>query len=143
MLLGTYQGVISPKRRVAIPSSFRKEQKGKFILAKWYEGCLVLIQINDFQALLEKLRNDTELITRGVRDTERFILGSAYEVVPDEQGRIVIPSSLVTYAGLKEEIYFIGLKDRVEIWEKGAWEIKEKAVAAQAAELLEKMANEK
>lgn len=112
-------------------------------MAKWYEGCLVLIPIKDFQALLEKLRNEKNLITRGVRDTERFILGSAYELNPDEQGRIVIPSSLVAYAGLKGEIYFIGLKDRVEIWEKGAWEAKEKLVAAQAAEVLEKMANEK
>lgn len=109
MILGIYQGMISPKRRVAIPSSFRKGRGRKFILAKWYEGCLVLVDSQGWSALLERLRGQTKLITRGVRDTDRFILGSAYEVIPDEQGRVVIPASLVIYANLIKEVSFIGL----------------------------------
>src|SRR3990167_5011829 len=99
MFLGTYTGVLSPKRRVAIPSSFRKLLGERFIVAKWYEGCLVLVGHESFGALLEKLKGETKVITRGVRDTQRFILGSAFEMACDEQGRVVIPNSLVAYAG--------------------------------------------
>ena len=143
MMFGTYQGIISPKRRVAIPSSFRKKLGEKFILAKWYEGCLVLVVEDSWSALLERLRGESKLITRGVRDTDRFILGSAYEVAPDEQGRVVIPSSLAAYAAIKRDVSFIGLGDRVEIWDKEAWGKREKLVSESAGDLLEKMANEK
>src|SRR3972149_3160360 len=98
MFLGTYSGVLSPKRRVAIPSSFRRALGEKFIVAKWYEGCLVLVGGESFGALLEKLRGETKVITRGVRDTERFVLVSAFELSGDEQGRVVIPNPLALYA---------------------------------------------
>jgi len=142
MFLGTYTGVLSPKRRVAIPSSFRKLLGERFIVAKWYEGCLVLVGHESFGALLEKLKGETKVITRGVRDTQRFILGSAFEMACDEQGRVVIPNSLVAYAGLGNKVSFIGLEDRVEIWDRSLWSKKEANVAKSASETLEKLANE-
>jgi MraZ protein len=142
MFLGTYPGVLSPKRRVAIPSLFRKNLGEKFIVAKWYEQCLVLVPVDSFGALLEKLRGETKVITRGVRDTERFILGSAFEVECDEQGRVVIPNPLVLYAALEKDIAFIGLGNRVEIWDSKLWQKKEAAIATSASEILEKLANE-
>jgi len=142
MFLGTYSGVLSPKRRVAIPSSFRRALGEKFIVAKWYEGCLVLVGGESFGALLEKLRGETKVITRGVRDTERFVLGSAFELSGDEQGRVVIPNSLALYAGLGRQISFIGLGDRIEIWDSLSWNKKESLIAKAASETLEKLANE-
>ncbi|MEK7112741.1 MAG: cell division/cell wall cluster transcriptional repressor MraZ [Patescibacteria group bacterium] len=143
MLLGTYRGNISPKRRVAIPASFRKELGDKFIVTKWYEICLVLVSTGNWNALLDRLKGESNLITQGIRDTDRFILGSAYELIPDGQGRVVLPAALVSYAGLKNQASFIGLGDRVEIWDKEAWEKREEFVARKAAELIEKLANEK
>lgn len=143
MYLGTYRGILSPKRRVAIPASFRRELGEKFIVAKWYEGCLVLVSTGNWNALLERLRGDTKIISRGVRDTDRFILGSAYELEPDEQGRVVLPASLAFYAELKNQVSFIGLGDRVEIWDKEAWQKREEFVAKHAGEVLEKLADDK
>jgi MraZ protein len=142
MFLGTYAGVLSPKRRVAIPSSFRKNLGEKFIVAKWYEQCLVLVPADSFGALLERLKGETRIITKGIRDTERFILGSAFGASCDEQGRVVIPDALASYAGLEGGISFIGLGDRVEIWDSVAWRKKETLVAKSASETLEKLANE-
>src|SRR3989304_7203543 len=103
MFLGTYTGVLSPKRRVAIPSSFRKLLGEKFIVARWYEGCLVLVPVDSFSALLEKLKGEAKIITRGVRDTERFVLGSAFELRGDGQGGGVLRYLLATYAGVPKE----------------------------------------
>ena len=143
MFLGTYTGVLSPKRRVAIPSSFRKLLGERFIVAKWYERCLVLVGRESFSALLEKLKGEAKIITRGVRDTERFVLGSAFELSGDGQGRVVIPYPLATYAGLAKEISFIGLGDRVEIWDSKIWEEKQNILSKDAARLIEKLANAK
>jgi MraZ protein len=143
MLLGTYQGVISLKRRVAIPAPFRKALGPKFIIAKWYESCLILTTLTNFEALLRRLRPETNLITQGIRDTDRFILGSAYEVEVDEQGRVVIPRPLATYAGIVKEVSFIGLGDRVEVWDRENWLKKEEMVTKTAASTLEKLAHDK
>lgn len=143
MFLGTYQGVLSPKHRVAIPKKFLSQLSETIILAKWYEGCLVLISDTGWDALLKRLRGSTEIATRPIRDTDRFILGSAFDLIPDEQGRVVIPQPLVRHAGLGPTIVFIGLGEKVEIWDEAKWQEKEKDVSEHAAELIEEIANER
>jgi MraZ protein len=140
MLLGTYQAKFASGHRVSIPSQFRKELGQSCILARWYEGCLVLVGEEFWNALYKRLTGGETLIVNPIRDTERFILGSAFNVIPDEQGRIVIPERLITYSGLKEDIYFIGLGEKAEIWDKEAWEAKEKEVVRDADEYLEELA---
>ena len=142
MLLGTYQAKFASGHRIAIPSQFRKELGESYILARWYEGCLVLVGKQFWNALYKRLTGGTEIIVNPIRDTERFILGSAYEVFPDGQGRIVIPERLANYSGLSEDIYFIGLGEKIEIWDKVAWEEKEKEVIKNAAGFIEKLAND-
>ena len=143
MLLGSYFGRISHKRRIAVPQKLRASLGESFILAKWYEGCLILVSETGWEALLKRLTGTTELVTKTVRDTDRFILGTAYEMVPDDQGRIVIPGSLAEHAGLTGNVRFVGLMDRVEIWDEIKWLEKEKEVAKNASEIFEKMAKNK
>lgn len=140
MLIGSYSGVLSPKRRTAIPKKFLTELGNSFIIAKWYEGCLVIVEKSVWEALLERVSPKGTVVTGPVRDTDRFILGSAYEIVADEQGRIVIPASLAFYARLSQRITFLGLRDRIEIWNEEVWLKKEREIASQAGEILEKLA---
>jgi MraZ protein len=140
MLLGTYSGILSSKRRTAIPKKFLQELGTKIILAKWYEGCIVIVSQTDWQELLKRLTGEEVLITEPVRDTDRFILGSAYEAVPDNQGRVVIPFSLAEYAQLSSRIVFLGLGQRVEVWDKEKWLEREKYVAEHAGQMIERLA---
>lgn len=142
MLLGTYQVKVASGRRVFIPAPLRLELGEKYILAKWYEECLVLVAEESWNALYKRLVGDQKIIVSPIRETERFILGSAYNTLPDDQGRIVIPEVLTTYAKLSEAISFIGLGDRVEIWDSKIWEEKEKSLAKEAFEIIEKLAKE-
>ena len=52
----------------------------------------------------------------------RSFLGSAVEVVPDKQGRILIPPSLREYAQLEKDVVFLGLAKRFEIWSLARWQ---------------------
>lgn len=143
MLLGTYPARFASGHRVAIPSQFRKELGLSYILARWYEGCLVLVGKEFWDALYKRLTGGETLIVNPIRDTERFILGSAYEVFPDDQGRIVIPERLAFYSNLKDDIYFIGLGEKAEIWDKNTWETKEKEVIKDASKYLDELAKKK
>lgn len=142
MLLGTYQVKLSSGHRVFIPSTLRQELGEKYILAKWYEECLVLVAEDSWNALYKRLVGDTKIIVSPIRETERFILGSAYNTIPDEQGRIVIPEVLTTFAKLTDEISFIGLGDRVEIWDSKIWDEKQKSLSKEAAGIIEKLSKE-
>lgn len=140
MLLGTYPAKFAAGHRLAVPSVLRKNLGKTFILARWYEGCLVLIDQEGWNALYKRLVGNERLVITPVRDTERFILAQAFEVTPDDQGRIVIPEILIAYSSFKDDIYFIGVGDRVEIWSKELWETKEKDIVENAASYIEDLA---
>ena len=143
MLIGTYPGILSPKRRTAIPKKFLDEIGQSLVVAKWYEGCLVLVSKQAWIALLTRITGEARTVVASVRDTERFILGSAFEIACDNQGRTVLPANLCTYAGLSKNVVYLGLGDRVEIWNQEIWEAKEKTIAKEAAKTLENLANAK
>ncbi len=143
MLLGTYQIKVANGRRIFIPAPLRSELGEKYILAKWYEECLVLVAEDSWNALYKRLVGDQKIIVSPIRETERFILGSAYNTLPDDQGRIVLPEILTSYAKLTDQVSFIGLGDRVEIWDSKIWEEKQKSLAKEAFEIIEKLANDK
>lgn len=139
MLLGKHPARIASGHRVSVPFQFRKELGNPMILARWYEGCLVLVGSEFWNALYKRLIGESRLLISPVRDTERFIMASAYEVYPDDQGRIIIPENLIEYSNLKEDVYFIGLGEKAEIWSKEIWEDKEKEIVLSASEYIEKL----
>lgn len=101
---------------------------------------MVLVSQVNWKALLQRLTGQEKIITGSVRETDRFILGSAFELEPDEQGRVVIPKHLVEYALLGERLAFVGLADRVEIWDSEQWKNREDYLTKHASEFVEKLA---
>jgi len=140
MLSGSYLGSLSEKRRAAIPKRFLQEIGDNPIIAKWYEDCLVLVSADFWNDLFNRLTGGKKAISYGIRDIERFVLGSAYEVEPDEQGRIIIPEVLANYARLEKDIVFVGLRDRIEIWAKQIWDERTNELAMTTKEFIEKLA---
>lgn len=137
MLTGSYMGVLSDSRRVAVPKKFLVDLGENPVVAKWYEDCLVLVSSRFLKELINKLTGEKKATDLGMRDIERFIIGSAFEVEPDEQGRVIIPEILSLYALLDKEVVFVGLLDRVEIWSKQVWDQKAETLAKTTKEYIE------
>lgn len=140
MLLGQYTASLGDKNRLSVPKKFRDELGGRLIIAKWYEKCLVIISEKNWEQLLNRLTGNSQIITSPVRDTDRFILGSATEVEPDSLGRVVLPAYLRQYANLSSEVVFLGLGDRVEVWNHSDWTKREEYIANNADQLVETLA---
>lgn len=140
MLIGQFVSTITEKERVAFPAKFRGEIGKRIIIAKWYEGCLVAVSEKSWETLLSKIKTDVQLATMPVRETERFILGSAFEIELDSLGRFVVPKALREYAKMNKEIVFIGLSDRIEIWDKATWNKKEAFLQEHAGNFIEELA---
>lgn len=143
MIIGQYDTTVNEKGRASVPSKFRKEIGQKIVVAKWYEGCLVLVSGGKWTELIDKLVENPKVALDNVRETDRFILGSAFEMELDSQGRFVIPQILREYAKLTDDIVFLGLLNRIEIWNKGLWNKKENYLQEHAGEIIQKMVSEK
>lgn len=143
MLIGQYSSKLTDKGRISVPKKFRQELGEKLIVAKWYESCLVLVPKGGWKRLLRRLAGLTKLVISPVRDIDRFILGSAFEVKPDKQGRFIVPETLLGYAEIESEVVFVGLNDRVEIWSIDKWRQLEESSEAKASQAIEGIAKEK
>jgi MraZ protein len=142
MLIGSYTGSLNKKRRIAIPKKFLSELGSRLIIAKWYENCLIIVSLEFWDKLFDRLTGGRRAISYGIRDNERFILGSAFQAEPDEQGRIVVPEILSEYAGLEKEVVFVGLRDRIEVWPKSIWDEKSGDLAKTAKEYIENLSKQ-
>lgn len=142
LLIGQYSVKLTDKGRLAIPSKFKKILGSQVIVAKWYEECIVVVDSDKWGDLLKKITGNAEHVTASVRDTDRFILGSAFEVELDSQGRFVVPKKLLEYAKINKEGVFLGLGDRLEIWDAKIWKEKEEEIQEGASELIEKIAED-
>lgn len=121
MLLGQYQVQVDAKGRIAIPKRLRTEIGETLIVTQGYENCLIIVSQREWEKLIGETLE--EPFSSGVgRDTRRFLLGGAFEVGLDSQGRFVIPPALRKYAGIREEIICLGIGRYLEIWDAQRWE---------------------
>lgn len=121
MFMGEYTHTIDGKGRVILPVKFRDELGAHFVVTRGLEGCLAVYTMDSWMALanaMKKLKASKE----NVRAFKRFLFGSASEVEFDKQGRILIPGSLREYAKLDKEVTVLGTGDKIEIWDKAAYE---------------------
>lgn len=121
MIIGEYTGKLSEKKRVSLPKKFRDELGENIILTRGYEDSLILVNKQMWEKIAKEVINGS-FINKNIRDTSRFLIGSAVEISLDELGRFVIPQSLFEHADLNNEIVFIGLINWIEIWDKSKWE---------------------
>lgn len=141
MLLGTYSAKLAENHRTSIPAPLRKDLGQELIVAKWYEECLVLVSRQALNALLERIVGKNNLVTNPVRGSEHFIFTGAYEIDSDDQGRIVIPEVLIKYGHLSDDIYFLGVGDRVEIWNKDNWDERIEKIIKDAPSYIDQLIN--
>lgn len=130
-LLGSYLHQIDEKGRISLPAAFRRESGDRpMVLVRVHPDALTLYPAEAWGEVEERLR---ELLRRQP-SARAYVLGvtaSAAEVVPDKQGRILVPQRLLSAVGLDGTALLVGVIDRVEIWSPGRFE---EVVASEAPE---------
>ena len=126
MFIGEFPYTIDHKKRLSIPSKFRKALGKKAVLTTGLDNCLVVYPMTEWQKLTKKLEN----LPNGQTDARGFVrimLSGAADITFDKLGRILVPDYLKNYAYLKKNVAILGLSNRIEVWEEKRWkEYKEK-----------------
>ena len=114
--LGRYEYQLDEKGRLSLPAEYRRKASGsRFVLLKWESTHLTLFPEDVWEDVSKRLLE----LRRGRRDLAtklRDVMSRATEVVPDKQGRFLIPAWLREQAGLGSSVFLIGAIDRVELW---------------------------
>ena len=121
MLIGEYLHTLDDKKRISLPSKFRKEVGRKVVVTRGLDTCLFMFSEKAWEKIAEKVSN----LPVGQADTRgmsRFLLAGAVETEVDGAGRILIPDFLKEFAGLKSRVILAGVSDRIEIWNEKTWE---------------------
>ena len=120
-LMGTYYHNIDAKGRMSFPTKLRDLLGGEFYVTKSInQKCLTIYSKSEWEKLANKIAELPD--SMGGLDIKRWLFSGAGELVPDKQGRVLIPSDLREFAGLKKDVVVIGLDDKAEIWDKELWD---------------------
>ena len=123
MLSGEFRHGIDPKNRLFIPAKHREElakDNECFMVAKSIrENCLKVYSMSEWEEYISPIRKmerkDSERILRALHK-------DAAQVTPDSQGRIILPTALIAYAGITKGAVIVGCGAYSEIWAEEAYE---------------------
>lgn len=125
MFYGEYLHSIDRKGRLILPSKFREVAKANFIekfyVTRGLDKCLFMFSEEEWRAQESKFKA-ISFTKQQARAFNRLYFSGATEVLPDKQGRILLPQYLKDFAEIKKEVVIAGVSNRIEIWAKDKWQ---------------------
>ena len=121
MFTGEFRHTIDGKGRIAVPARFRAELASGATVCRWLENCVAIFPNQAWQRLAEAA-SEQRYADAGARAFSRFLFSGAFEVELDAQGRVVLPTSLRQFGGLKSDAVVVGAADHIELWEPARWD---------------------
>lgn len=125
MFYGEYVHSIDRKGRLVLPSKFREVAKGNFIerffVTRGLDKCLFMFAEEEWRTQEQKFKS-IPFTRQESRIFNRLYFSGAMDVVPDGQGRILLPQYLKDFAEIKRDVVVVGVSNRVEIWSAEKWQ---------------------
>ena len=125
--VGTYELAVDGKGRVSIPQAIRTrmnyETDGRsfYVVPGQRKGTLTLYPDLHFERL-RKEEPAAELLSEETYEWRQFEYSQSALLDPDSQGRILVPERLRKRAGIDKEVTLIGVQDRLELWDRAAFD---------------------
>lgn len=121
--LGNIEAKADAKGRAFLPAIFRKvlqaSGEDNLVLRKdVFESCLVLYPERVWKEQLDILRQRLNRWDKEQWQIFRQFVSDAEVISLDGNGRFLIPKRYLKFAGIEQELKFIGVDDTIEIWSK-------------------------
>jgi transcriptional regulator MraZ len=142
MFLGEYEHTLDEKNRLTLPAKFRTATAGGIVLTRGLDSCVEAYASADWTALVEDRLAGLDPLSRETRVLERFYYSGAVEAQPDKQGRVMLPAALIEHAGLGRVVVVVGMRGRIEVWDRATWQAQIKEVMGSAEHVAERLATQ-
>ena len=117
---------LDERGRMAIPGRYRSAFSGVdggrvVVTIDRQERCLLVYPPAEWALVQEGLKSLRNASNR-VRMVQRMLIGFAFDIEIDRQGRLVIPPKLREYSGLKRTGVLLGQLNKLELWSAEGWQ---------------------
>ena len=125
MFYGEHIHGIDNKGRLILPARMREIARDnnieKFYVTRGLDKCIFMFSDHEWQLQEQKFKG-LSFTKQEARNFNRLFFSGAAEIIPDRQGRFIIPDYLKTFAGIKKDTTVIGVSNRIEIWDTKTWQ---------------------
>ena len=124
-LIGEFECRIDDKSRIILPAGLKKqissEAQDRFVINRGFENCLALYPMNEWKGISEEI-NRLNLYNRKNRNFARYFYRGATELTLDAANRLLLPKSLMEYAGIQKDVILFAFSNRIEVWAKDKYQ---------------------
>ena len=126
MFRGISSVTMDAKGRMALPARYRDAvavaSDGRIVVTiDMRESCLLLYPLAEWELVQGKLENLSN-INQQARLLQRLLIGHATDLELDAAGRLLLPSMLRDFGGLKKKLVLVGQGNKIEIWSADHWQ---------------------
>ena len=141
-LIGEFECKLDEKGRLMLPSGLKKQLPPKeqktFVVNRGFEKQLNLYPRKEWEKITSQI-NELNLFVKQNREFVRKFNNGATEIEVDGSGRVLLPKTLMQYAGIEKEAILFAHSNRIEIWSKAEYDKFMKEGADDFATLAEKV----
>lgn len=124
MFYGEYEHSLDRKGRIIFPSKFRQVSQENYIerfyITRGLDKCLFVFTEEEWKLQEQKFKS-LPFTKAEARKFNRLYFSGASEIIPDKQGRVLVPKYLKEYAGIEHQVVIVGVANRIEIWSQERW----------------------
>jgi MraZ protein len=124
-LLGEFDCKLDAKGRLMVPSSLKKQlpnvEKEGLVINRGFEKHLVIYPKKVWEGIVAELSKLNQY-EKKTREFIRFFTRGATELSVDATGRVLLPKSLMEFAGIEGEVVLACQFDKIEVWSKATYD---------------------
>ena len=124
-LIGEFDCKLDTKGRLMVPSGLKKQlplvEVEGLIINRGFEKHLTIYTKAEWDKITTELAQ-LNAFEKKTRDFIRYFTRGASVLSMDASGRILVPKSLLEYAGIGTEVVLSCAFDKIELWAKDAYE---------------------
>jgi MraZ protein len=144
--IGEYPCTVDAKGRFLLPGGLKKQipvkEQKRFIVHRGMEKHLVIYTKKEWDKISEEV-NSLNLYVKKNRDFLRKFNRGATEIELDGTNRLLLPKTLMEYAGIEKDIILFAFGNRIEVWAENEYERMMKDDSSDFASLAEEVMGKK
>ncbi len=123
--LGEFDCKLDAKGRMMIPSNLKKQlpeaEREGLVVNRGFEKHLVIYTKKEWDKIVEEL-SKLNPYEKKTREFIRYFTRGATELTLDASNRVLLPKSLLEYAGVESEVVLSCQFNKIELWSKEAYD---------------------
>ncbi|MFM2206571.1 MAG: hypothetical protein RL213_546 [Bacteroidota bacterium] len=117
--IGEFPCTVDDKGRFLLPSGLKKQvpvkEQKRFVVHRGFEKHLVMYTRKEWERISAEVNALNLYVRKNLEFVRKFNRG-ATEIEVDATNRLLLPKTLMEYAGIKKDIIVFAFGTRMEIW---------------------------